>query len=212
MPAVDSVALLVIAKEPVPGRVKTRLTPPLLAAEAARLARAALEDTLDVVRRTPVRRRVLVLDGDPAPWRRSGLEVIPQRGDGLGERLSAAFADVGQPAVLVGMDTPQLTERLLGNAVRTLAAGDADAVLGRARDGGYWLVGFGRDGPDGAFAGVPMSDPRTWCRQRARLAELGMSVREQPPLRDVDTIADARAVARLAPRSRFAATMRALAA
>jgi uncharacterized protein len=209
---VNSVALLVIAKEPVPGRVKTRLTPPLPAVDAADLAGAALEDTLDVVTRTRARRRVLVFDGDATAWRRSGWEVIPQRGEHLGERLAAAFADVGEPAVLVGMDTPQLTEPLLTDAARTRAGGDADAVLGRARDGGYWLIGFGRSGAHGAFAGVPMSDPRTWCRQRARLRALGMTVREQPPLRDVDTIADARAVARLAPRSRFAATLWALAA
>ncbi|GFE18349.1 hypothetical protein Sgleb_63960 [Streptomyces glebosus] len=59
--------LLVIAKEPVPGRVKTRLTPPYTPQEAAALAEAALADTLHTVLKVPVRRRVLVLDGVPGP-------------------------------------------------------------------------------------------------------------------------------------------------
>src|SRR5437868_7718408 len=97
-------ALVVIAKEPLPGRAKTRLTPPCTPAEAAALAEAALLDTLEVVARTPAQRKVLVFDGDPDGYERDGLEVIPQRGAGLAERLRAAFEDVAQPALLVGMD------------------------------------------------------------------------------------------------------------
>ena len=69
--------LLVIAKEPRPGRVKTRLTPPFTPEEAAALAEAALADTLDAVARTPAERRVLVLDGTPGPWLPAGFEVVP---------------------------------------------------------------------------------------------------------------------------------------
>ncbi len=106
----EDVTLLVIAKEPVAGRVKTRLSPPFSPAQAAAWPQAALHDTLDVVSRTPARRRVLVFDGDPAGWVMPGWEVVAQRGDGLDERLAAAFADTGPgPALLVGMDTPQLT-------------------------------------------------------------------------------------------------------
>ncbi|NEA82606.1 glycosyltransferase, partial [Actinospica acidiphila] len=77
------VTLLVIAKEPRPGRVKTRLTPPFTPEEAAALAEAALADTLDAVARTPARRRVLVLDGSPGPWLPAGVEVVPQCAGGL---------------------------------------------------------------------------------------------------------------------------------
>lgn len=197
------IALLVIAKEPLPGLAKTRLTPPCSLDEAAGLARASLLDTLDVVARTPATRKVLVFEGDARRWRREEFEVIAQRGSGLGERLDAAFEDVGPPALLVGMDTPQLTTRLLLDGMRALATRDVDAILGRAHDGGYWSVGFSRR-VAGAFNDVPMSCESTWIRQRARLSELGLRVHEQPVLRDVDTIEDARAVASAAPHTRFA--------
>ena len=205
----NGVALVVIAKEPRPGLVKTRLSPPCTAAEAAALAEAALLDTLDVVTRTPARRRVLVFDGDPERFRRDRLEIIPQRGEGLAQRLAAAFEDVAAPALLVGMDTPQLTSRLLLDGMRALSAPTVDAVLGRAPDGGYWSIGMRQTGAP-VFDGVPMSRTTTWLRQRTRLDELGLRVHDQPPLRDVDTIEDARAVARTAPRSRFAAAVAAV--
>ena len=200
------VALLVIAKEPLPGRAKTRLTPPCTAEQAARLARASLLDTIDVVAGTPGVRKVLVFDGDGRRWRRSGFELLAQRGTGLAERLAAAFDDVEPPALLVGMDTPQLTAPLLLDGVRALQDPDVDAVLGPAIDGGYWSVGFSAR-VAGAFTGVPMSCDSTWRRQSERLAELGLRVHQQPPLRDVDTVEDARAVARGAPHTRFARTL-----
>ncbi len=101
------------------------------------------------------------------------------------------------------MDTPQLTPRLLLDGMRALAEDEVDAVLGPAHDGGYWSVGFSKP-VSGAFADVPMSSELTWIRQRARLAELGLRVHEQPLLRDVDTIEDAHAVASGAPHTRFA--------
>jgi rSAM/selenodomain-associated transferase 1 len=208
---VTGIALIVIAKEPLPGRAKTRLSPPCSPAEAATLAEAALLDTLEVVARTPARRRVLVFEGDPGRFERGGLEVIPQRGAGLGERLAAAFDDVAEPALLVGMDTPQLTSELLLDGMRALARADVDAVLGRALDGGYWSIGLDRPA-DGAFAGVPMSSAHTWREQRTRLRRLGLRVHDQSPLRDVDTIEDAHAVAGQAPASRFARAVEALAA
>ena len=202
----ERVALLVIAKDPLPGRAKTRLTPPCSPADAARLAEAALLDTLDAVERTPADRKVLVLEGDARRWRRPGLEVISQRGHGLAERLAAAFEDVGEAALLVGMDTPQLTPELLLDGIDALRAPDVDAVLGPALDGGYWSIGLARP-VEGAFVGVPMSSHSTWIRQRARLRDLGLRIHEQPHLRDVDTIEDAWAVAGESPGSRFAAAL-----
>ncbi|MFZ0091236.1 MAG: TIGR04282 family arsenosugar biosynthesis glycosyltransferase [Solirubrobacteraceae bacterium] len=204
-----SVALVVMAKEPLPGHTKTRLTPPCSPEQAARLARASLLDTLEVIARVPAARKVLVFDGDGRRWRRAGLEVIPQRGAGLDERLAAAFDDVGAPALLVGMDTPQLTAPLLLDGMGALGRPDVDAVLGPALDGGYWSVGFGA-GVSGAFADVPMSSESTCMRQRARFDELGLRIHEQPPLRDVDTFQDARAVASVAPDTRFARLLAAL--
>ncbi len=197
--AVTTIA--VIAKAPMAGRSKTRLCPPCTPEQAAALAAAALADTLAAVAATPARRRVVVLDGAPGPWLGSGFEVIPQRGDDLGERLAAAFADLGEPAILVGMDTPQITPRLLAHALDCLRR--ADAVLGAAYDGGYWAIGL-RRADDGVFAGVPMSDPATCGVQRERLHALELKTHELPVLRDVDVIADARAVAALASHTRFA--------
>jgi rSAM/selenodomain-associated transferase 1 len=206
---VDSVALLVIAKEPLPGRAKTRLTPPCTPAQAARLAQAALQDTLDAVEATPAQRRVLIFEGDARRWRRDGFEVIGQRGEGLAERLAAAFEDVGGPALLVGMDTPQLTPELLRTGIEALSAADVDAVLGPSLDGGYWSIGLCTPS-SAAFAGVPMSSHSTLIRQRTRLGELGLRVHEQPLLRDVDTIEDAIAVAAECPGSRFASALAAI--
>jgi hypothetical protein len=203
---VDSVAVLVIAKEPLPGRAKTRLTPPCTPAQAAQLAEAALQDTLDAVERTPAARKVLVFEGDPARWRRDGLEVIAQRGNGLAERLAAAFEDVNQPALLVGMDTPQLTPELLQDGIDALREPLIDAVLGPSLDGGYWSIGLTAP-QQSVFAGIPMSSHSTCIRQRTRLKQLGLRIHEQPLLRDVDTIEDALAVARDHPGSRFARTL-----
>jgi hypothetical protein len=194
-----------MAKEPVPGRVKTRLVPPCTPWQAAALAEAALADTLHAVLAAPACRRVLVLDGEPGPWLPPGFDVVPQCGGGLDERLAAAFAAAPGPALLIGMDTPQLTPGLL--AVDWEAA---DAWFGPAVDGGFWGLGLRR--PDAALVrGVPMSTADTGAVQRARLHAAGLRVAELPRLRDVDTAADAVAVACQAPRSRFAARARELA-
>src|SRR3569833_3626219 len=97
--------LLVIAKEPIPGQVKTRLTPPYTPTQAAVIAESALADTLDSVARTPAVRRILALQGRPGDWLPPGIEVVPQRGDGLDERLANAIEDRGGPADKKGQGT-----------------------------------------------------------------------------------------------------------
>jgi uncharacterized protein len=205
----SDVALVVIAKAPLPGRAKTRLCPPCTPEEAAALAAAALGDTLTAVAAAPARCRVLALDGPAGNWVPPAFDVVAQAGDGLGERLGAALVAAGGPALVVGMDTPQLTPSLLAKAAAALSVPSIDAVLGPAVDGGYWTIGLHAPDP-AAFAGVPMSVPHTCVAQRARLLALGMSVASLPALRDVDTIDDARAVARAAPGSRFARALAAL--
>ena len=196
-------ALVVIAKAPRAGHSKTRLCPPCTPRQAAALARAALADTLEAVRATPAARHVLALDGEPGGWLPAGFEVIPQRGRGLDERLAHAFDDVGGPALLIGMDTPQVSSSDLREGLQVLAAPATDAVLGPAPDGGYWAIGLRKPDPR-AFLCVPMSTAVTCRAQRARLERLGLHVRDLPPVRDVDRIADAHAVAALAPSGRFA--------
>ncbi|MDI3385110.1 DUF2064 domain-containing protein [Streptomyces sp. B-S-A8] len=196
-----SLTLLVIAKEPLPGRVKTRLTPPFTPAQAARLAEAALVDTLRAVAAAPARRRLLVLEGRPGPWLPPGFDVVPQSAGGLDARLADAFAACAGPALLIGMDTPQVTPELLD-----VPLADGEACFGPAEDGGFWALGLAA--PDPALVrGVPMSSPDTGAVQRARLVDAGLRVRDLPRLRDVDTAADATAVAARAPHGRFAAEL-----
>lgn len=203
--------IVIIAKEPVAGKVKTRLTPPFTPDQAAALAAAALHDSLLAVAATPATQRVLALDGLPGEWLPEGFVVIPQRGAGLDERLAAAFTDAHrlhpEPIVLIGMDTPQVTSRLLREAA--LALDDHDAVYGPAADGGYWLLGL-REPDPGLLLGVPMSHPETGKAQLDRLNRAGLRIHFLPELTDVDTAADARTVAGQAPRTRFAATLREL--
>ncbi|MET7433428.1 DUF2064 domain-containing protein, partial [Streptomyces flaveolus] len=185
--------LLVIAKEPLPGRVKTRLTPPFSPAEAAQLAEASLADTLHAVAAAPATRRVLVLDGRPGPWLPPGFDVVPQCAGGLDLRLADAFARCAGPALLIGMDTPQVTPELL-----TVDFEAYDACFGPAEDGGFWALGLAEPDP-ALLRGVPMSTRWTGAVQRRRLVAAGLRVRELPRLRDVDTAADAVAVAARAP-------------
>jgi rSAM/selenodomain-associated transferase 1 len=213
VPPVEGVHLLVVAKAPVVGRVKTRLCPPFTLEQAARLAEAALRDTLEAVAATPAVARTVVLDGAPGPWLPPSFAVLPQRGDGFDERLAAAYDDgwasCPAPLLLVGMDTPQVTSSLLTGAAAALLADGTDAVLGPADDGGWWAMGLRR--PDSSLLrGVPMSSDRTGAVQSARLVEAGLRVHPLPALTDVDTVDDARAVAEQCPSSRFAAALHAL--
>jgi len=193
---------LVIAKAPVPGRVKTRLCPPLSSVEAAAVAEAALADTLEAVSRCSADRLVLALEGPPGPWLPAGFDVVEQRGGGLDERLAAAWHDAGGPGVQVGMDTPQLQAADLDAALGLLE--DHDAALGPADDGGWWAIALRRPDP-ACFLGIPMSTDGTGRSQHDRLVALGLSVATLRTLRDIDDVVDLAAVAAAHPDLRVSA-------
>jgi uncharacterized protein len=195
-------AVMVIAKTPEPGRVKTRLTPPLGADDACAVAWACLADTLAAAAAVPAERHVLVLEGEPGSWMRDEFEVIAQRGTGLAERLANAFADVAATAIVIAMDTPHVEPRVLADALGALDS--HDAVLGLAEDGGYWIIGL-RAGVDYAtvFTGVPMSTDDTGAAQLARLRALGLSILLVETMRDVDTIEDVQAIGREHPTTQL---------
>ncbi|MGV9797495.1 TIGR04282 family arsenosugar biosynthesis glycosyltransferase [Mycobacterium sp. NPDC003449] len=208
------VTVLVVAKAPVPGLAKTRLAADVGAEAAADIAAAALLDTLDAVAATPVAQRVVALTGDLGRAARSAeiaarladFTVIAQRGDGFAERLVHAHADAaatGLPVLQIGMDTPQVSAGLLTECGRTLLA--ADAVLGMATDGGWWVLGV-RDGASAAcLRTVPMSRPDTGAVTLAALRDTGVTVTLLPELSDVDTVADIDTVRRSCPPAgRFA--------
>lgn len=198
--------LLVITKAPAPGKSKTRLTPPCTPEQAAAIAAAAVGDTLDVVRATPVQRRVVALDGAPGDLDLTGCTVVPQVDGDLGTRLAHAFADAmaapdGQlPTLLIGMDTPQVSPGLLTDCLaRLAAAGPGTAVLGSAPDGGWWALGVHDPEVAGVLPAVPMSRDDTAELTRAALERAGVTVLDLPPLTDIDHFPDAVAVAALCP-------------
>ena len=198
--------LVVIAKEPLPGDVKTRLCPPCTLGQAATTAEAALADTLAAGAATPASRHIVALDGRPGDWLPQGFDVLAQRNGSLGNRLFGAFEDCfslsPEPVVLIGMDTPQVSPDLLLSAEIALR-GRADAVMGMAPDGGYWLLGLSHLHP-GAFSGVPMSADDTGEAQRRRLEECGYTVGLVDPLQDFDHADAALEIAAMVPGSRFA--------
>lgn len=208
--------LLVIAKAPIAGFAKTRLTPPLTPRDAARVAASALLDTLDSVLRSEVAHRVVAFTGDLAAAECSAeltaalreFEVIPQRGDGFGARLANAHADAarfGAPVLQIGMDTPQVGPEVLTSAATELAESDA-ALLGPADDGGWWALGLPSAQPARVLADVPMSTDRTGELTRKALQHCGYRVNPLPQFSDVDTFADATRVA-AESGGRFAETL-----
>jgi uncharacterized protein len=190
--------LTVIAKEPRPGFVKTRMCPPCTPEQAAAVAAAALADTLDEIDAIVAAKsggdsgveRVLLFDGDPEHWRRVGWRVVAQRGSGLAARLANGFDDLG-PGLVVGMETPQA----LASVPDGLAAlGRGNDALGLAVDGGYWAIGLHH--VDAAvFAGIPMSTSATGIAQLRRLHHLGRSVHLLSCAHDLDTVDDLRIAA-----------------
>lgn len=193
--------LLVIAKEPLPGKAKTRLHPPFSLEQAAELAAAAIDDTLAALAELPATRRILLFDGHRPPAAAGGYEIVPQAAGDLDERLAAGFDAVRGPAVLVGMDTPQLRA---ADLAPVFDAGDeVDAWFGPADDGGFWALGL-REPRGDLIRGVPMSRDDTGALQLRRLHDAGLRVGMLRELTDVDTAADAARVAAAAPATAFA--------
>jgi uncharacterized protein len=210
--------VLVVAKAPVPGQVKTRLGARIGAEAAAALAAAALLDTLAACRATGAETHLSLagdlrdaVEGEAIAAALQGWTITSQRGETFAERLVAAHLDAGTgPVVQIGMDTPHVTAADLTTVADGLA--DHDAVLGPAVDGGWWTLA--RRDPDVVrqVADVRMSTSRTFVDTRAALERAGCTVAHVAAMTDVDTVTDADLVAALAPGTRFAAAWRAVSA
>ena len=206
------VTLLVVAKAPVPGRAKTRLAATVGDQVAAEIAAAALLDTLDAVVATPVATRVVALTGElddaaeAAELRRrlASFVVISQRGNDFGDRLANAHTDAaavdGHPVLQIGMDTPQVTAGLLGDAARRLA--ESSAVLGLAHDGGWWTLGVRSPALAECLRDVPMSQPDTGALTLKALRSNGVDVALVDELADFDVADDVAAVRAVCPSGR----------
>jgi len=183
--------LHLFTRYPVPGRTKTRLIPALGEQGAADLHRAMAEHTLKQTRRyarlRPCAVRIWYTGADESAMRRwlgEGVTYRAQPDGDLGDRLTAAARDAGDgPMVFIGADCPGVTDGVLRAAFEALD--DADAVLGPATDGGYYLLGLRRSDPL-PFHDIPWGAEDVFETTKQRCAELGLTVATLEPLADVD--------------------------
>jgi rSAM/selenodomain-associated transferase 1 len=189
-------ALIVVAKEPVPGSTKTRLCPPFTPETAAKLYRCLMLDTFALMARlegadhiiayTPASARDYFEDATP-----NGFHLMPQQGSDLGERLATAlgrhFEQGYRRVVIMNSDGPTLPLAYLGEAFAALDL--ADISLGPGHDGGYYLIGMKGLHRD-LFQGIAWSTERVIPQTMAVCHRLGLRVHQLPEWYDVDVAAD----------------------
>ncbi len=196
-----SAALIVFAKPPVPGRVKTRLTPPLSPEDAACLYGAFLQDALDQYQGLGVTLRLyLALDESPPETGIPVGDICPQwtgnvfrqKGEGLGERMKQAFRETfaagRRRVILIGTDHPTLPSAWIKEGFALLEA-QRTVVLGSTRDGGFYLIGMNESFPE-IFEGMTYSHEAVFEQTTARVASCGASLQTLPEWYDVDTFDD----------------------
>jgi hypothetical protein len=191
--------LVVMSKEPVAGKVKTRLQPELSPAQAADLYRCFLQDRLEEM--TGLEDVDTAVAYDPpsaaknfASFVPDSFRIFPQQGEGLSERLDIIFSDAfdeGYGTVsIVDSDSPDLPRAFVLESFRLLKK-EADIVFGPCRDGGYYLVGMNaRRG--GVFDGIPWSSSGVLHKSIERAQLLGLRVSLLPAWQDIDTFDDLR--------------------
>ncbi|HKL25022.1 MAG TPA: TIGR04282 family arsenosugar biosynthesis glycosyltransferase [Desulfuromonadales bacterium] len=199
--------LAVFAKQPLAGKVKTRLCPPLSETEAARLYQVSLAETISTLWECPLR-MVLFYAGERAWFEQAFPEVllVPQTKGGLGVRLQAAadqlFAAGSGPVLFIGSDSPDLPCALVTTTVDRLQ--QFDVVTVPCLDGGYALVGMNRPCPE-IFEDIPWSTAEVLATTRRQAERAGLAYHELDPWDDLDDLASLR---RLAERSPVSATAR----
>ncbi len=205
-------ALGIFAKAPVPGQVKTRLSPPLTPEEAAALYRLCLEETVEALSGGPWD-LILFYAGEADFFRQAfpALPLRPQTGAGLGERMAGALAGLLAEgygaAALVGSDTPDLPLSLVEEAFDRL--GGAEVVVAPSDDGGYVLIGESRHHPP-LFRDIPWSTPAVLPLTRRRAEDLAIPYAEAPPWEDLDDHASLLRLIKRSPKSPTAALARQL--
>jgi rSAM/selenodomain-associated transferase 1 len=195
----DAVGLF--AKAPRPGRVKTRLVPPLTHDEAAAFARLCLEESLRRFRAEVPAAWTLFLDEPPESWcseiaNAYGIAIAEQGEGDLGERLHRAFRGLlatSSRVVMIGSDSPTLDPAWIASALARLES--ADVVLGPARDGGCYLIGMRRD-PGTILDEITWSSSRVCDQIRARASGAGARLAMLPEWYDLDEASDLERAAR----------------
>ena len=195
--------LIIMAKQPIPGQVKTRLCPPLTPEEAAEFASTFLSDSVASAKQANCAEVVLAYSPATArDWfaeRFPGIALIPQQGNDLGERLKnvldAAWKLRYQPCVVIGTDSPDLPNTYLQEAFEALRPGSEshDLVLGPSEDGGYYLIGLKWRHPE-LFTEITWSTNQVLEQTLQRANSLHLRVHLLPTWQDVDTFADLQAL------------------
>lgn len=193
----DSRALIIFAKQPLPGRVKTRLSPPLSSESAAELYACMLRDTVARAGELAgVRLCIYYQDdagaGDYFARIAPTVDARPQRGTDLGERMAGAFADLfreGHDRVaIIGSDSPDIPLDYIRQSFDLLGEG-TDAVFGPCEDGGYYLLAMGKLWHE-LFRELPWSRPELLRDSLERAGKAGITTALLPPWYDMDTVAD----------------------
>lgn len=195
-------ALVIFAKAPIPGEVKTRLCPPLTPDEAATLHGSFVLDMLERTKlavaklQLPFHRYLACAPSSELVFfkimeERQGVRLLDQVGKDLGQRMHRTFVSLFAKdythVILVGTDVPTLPLSVYQDALTLLT--QSDVVLGPALDGGYYLIGLKRPAEQ-LFTGVPWSTDQVLAVTQRNAKTLGFSVGLTTPWRDVDTIAD----------------------
>jgi rSAM/selenodomain-associated transferase 1 len=191
-------ALLIFAKQPQPGTVKTRLIPALSPQDAATLYNCMMTDTLAKMESLQGVDKLLFFAEEPGASAFfheffPGMQIRPQTGKDLGERMEAAFHaaySMGyRAAVVIGTDSPDLPVAFIEEAFRILDERRAEAVFGPSEDGGYYLLALRRPHNE-LFHGIHWSTGEV-LRQSLEKAEcLGLTVAKLPIWHDIDTVED----------------------
>jgi hypothetical protein len=199
----EHASLGIFAKQPLPGLVKTRLSPPLTPVLAAQLYMCCLQETVRLADRGGWD-TVLFYQGQRQFFSQSfpDLQLEEQTGGDLGQRLAHAFASRfaagAQQVVIIGSDSPDLPTTLIRQAFAGL--NEHDAVLAPAGDGGYVLIGLRHCAPD-LFQNIPWSTGEVFAATRKRISELQLNALELPEWHDVDDVASLRQLVRRSPDS-----------
>jgi rSAM/selenodomain-associated transferase 1 len=194
----ENLLLVVVAKAPVPGQVKTRLIPPLTSAEAADLYRCFLEDR--IIAMNSLRGVDLAIAYTPSdargmfvPFSRNEFSLFSQKGKDLGERLSRIFeeklADGYDAVSIIDSDSPDLPPSTVQESFERLLSDQADVVFGPCHDGGYYLVGMRKPHPQ-LFCDIPWSTETVLANTLETAKKMGLKTNLLPRWNDLDTFED----------------------
>jgi rSAM/selenodomain-associated transferase 1 len=194
----SKLSLVIMAKDPLPGQVKTRLSPPLSPAEAAGLYRCFLEDRIaEVGTLEGVDPALAYTPGNAKPTFRAlvsdSMQLFAQRGKNLTEELVNIFNDLFsegyQSVSIIDSDTPDLSSAIMRQSFDLLASEHTDVVFGPCKDGGYYLVGLKKNYPK-LFEKIPWSGKNVLAVSLKKAKEMGLQTALLPHQNDIDTYED----------------------